>query len=165
MAIAPSEVRAQFPQDPLEYNGVDLSKMKPIHKAMNRELISSGMDYRGIAAKYGYNLGSFYRMARYETSQAYREWLSQAGRDKQIADAQEVMIHLTRVLREEGYDEHVTPAGQIIVKKNDTKDQLKAAELLGKAYGIYVDKKVESKEMHIVVDIEGEDDDSEVIDI
>lgn len=165
MAINPSEVRAQFPADPPEWNGVDLSKMKPIHKAINRELLASGMNFRDVAEKYGYNLQAFYRMARRPTSNAYREWLGQVGRDKQIADAQEVMATLTRVLREEGFDEHVTPTGKIIVKKNDTKDQLKAAELLGKAYGIYVDKKVESKEMHIVVDIEGEDDEGEVIDI
>jgi phage terminase small subunit len=164
MAIAPSEIRAKFPQDPSEWNGTDLSKMKEIHKAINRELIASGMDYRGIATKYEYNLSAFYRMTRLPQCIAYREWLGQAGRDKQIADANEVLATLTRVLREEGFDEHVTPGGDIIIKKNDTKDQLKAAELLAKAYGLLIEKQVQKTEQTIVVDIEGFDNE-DIIDV
>lgn len=167
MAMNPSEVRAQFPADPQEWNGVDLSTMRPMHKAIQRELVASGMDYRGVAHKYGYShMSSFYRMCRTKTSIAYREWLSQAGRDSQIADAQEVLRTLSNVLREDAYDEHVTPAGQIVVKKNDTKDVLKAAEILTKVYGMQLERR-ENVNATIVVDIEGfeSEEEGEVIDI
>lgn len=160
MAIKPSEVRAKFPSDPDEWNGVDLSKMRPIHKAINRELIASGMNYREVAKKYGYHLDSMYKVARMPKSKAYREWLGAMGRESQIADAQEVLRHLTEVIREEAYDEHVTPAGHIVIKKNDTKDRLKGLEILTKVYGMQVDKQ-ETKQTTIVVDVE----DLETIDV
>lgn len=151
MAMKPSEVRAKFPADPLEFNGVDLSKMKPIHKAINRELISTGMNYRKIAEKYSYSIDSMYKLARTPKSKAYREWLGDMDRTSQIADAQEVLKHLTEVIREEAYDEHVTPGGAIVIKKNDTKDRLKGLEILTKVYGMQKDVQ-ETKQTVIVVD-------------
>lgn len=160
MAIKPSEVRAKFPADPDEFNGVDLSKMKPIHKAINRELIASGMNYRAIAEKYDYAIDSMYKLARTPKSKAYREWLTETDRTSQIADAQEVLRHLTEIIREEAYDEHITPAGHVVIKKNDTKDRLKGLEILTKVYGMQIDKQ-ETKQTTIVVDVE----DLETIDV
>ena len=65
-----------------------------------------------------------------------------------IADATEVMKYLTSVLRGESSSEYVVVEGQgdgvsearRIEKAPDEKDRLKAAELLGKRYGMFTDK-------------------------
>lgn len=65
-----------------------------------------------------------------------------------IADATEVMEYLTSVLRGESRSEIVVVEGcgegissaRSIEKAPDEKDRLKAAEMLGKRYGLYTDK-------------------------
>jgi len=68
--------------------------------------------------------------------------------DKRIAPAAEVMIYLTSVLRNEVTEEVVVIEGdgdgyssaKKIEKDVSIKDRNKAAELLGKRYGIFTDK-------------------------
>jgi len=165
MAISKHEVRAKFPADPDEFNGVDLTKMSDKHKVLNRELLASGMDYEKIRLKYGYAKGSLYRIARTETSRAYRAWLGAGDRDKMIADGQEVLQRLTSIIREDAYDEHITPRGDKIDKKVDNKDVLKAMELLMKSYGMLIEKQIEKKEQVIIVDIESDEEDDETIEV
>ncbi len=65
-----------------------------------------------------------------------------------IADAKEVMEYLTSVLRGESSSEYLVVEGQgdgvsearKVDKAPDEKDRLKAAELLGKRYGMFTDK-------------------------
>ena len=65
-----------------------------------------------------------------------------------IADATEVIKYLTSVLRGESSSEYIVIEGQgdgvsearRIEKAPDEKDRLKAAELLGKRYGMFTDK-------------------------
>lgn len=67
---------------------------------------------------------------------------------KKIADAKEVMEYLTSVLRGQSESEIVVIEGQgdgysdarRMMKAPDEKERLKAAELLGKRYGIFTDK-------------------------
>lgn len=66
---------------------------------------------------------------------------------KKIASAQEVMEYLTSVLRGESSAEIVVVEGvgegcseaRTMQKKPDEKEKLKAAELLGKRYGLYTE--------------------------
>ena len=66
---------------------------------------------------------------------------------KKIASAQEVMEYLTSVLRGESSAEIVVVEGvgegcseaRTMQKKPDEKERLKAAELLGKRYGLYTE--------------------------
>ena len=67
---------------------------------------------------------------------------------EKIADAEEVMIYLTSVMRGESQAEIVVVEGigdgcseaRTMGKAPDEKERLKAAELLGKRYGIFTDK-------------------------
>lgn len=67
---------------------------------------------------------------------------------EKVADAQEVMEYLTNVIRGKAESEIVVVVGEgdgcssarRILKNPDEKEKLKAAELLGKRYGLYVDK-------------------------
>lgn len=68
--------------------------------------------------------------------------------NERTADASEVMEYLTSVLRGESSSEVVVVVGvgdgcsepQAVTKKPDEKERLKAAELLGKRYGMFTDK-------------------------
>lgn len=75
---------------------------------------------------------------------SYIEERMAAIQDKNIADAEETMRYLTSVLRGEATDEILRLNGEGIQVKDEvsaaTKDRLKAAELLGKRYGLFSDK-------------------------
>lgn len=86
-----------------------------------------------------------------------------------IADAQEVLEYLTAVMRGEHTEQVLKLAGDGIQTITDievsAKERLKAAELLGKRYGLYTDRVEQDVglELNITVDYgdeEGEDDGS-----
>ena len=78
-----------------------------------------------------------------------------------IADQDEVLKYLTSVLRGESKSTEIVVEGtgdgcseaRTIQKEPSEKDRLKAAELLGKRYGLYTDKvEAESKVGVVIVD-------------
>ena len=78
--------------------------------------------------------------------------------NEKTADAQEVMEYLTSVLRGKSTSSVLARdeigAERVIEKPPDEKERLKAAELLGKRYGLYTDK-VDldaDAELHICID-------------
>ena len=78
--------------------------------------------------------------------------------NEKTADAQEVVEYLTSVLRGQSTSSVLTRdeigAERVIEKPPDEKERLKAAELLGKRYGLYTDK-VDldaDAELHICID-------------
>lgn len=83
---------------------------------------------------------------------------------KRIAKAEEVLEYLTRVLRGEETEQVVVTENigdfmseaRLVDKELSAKDKIKAAELLGKRYRLFVDK-VEADVNQTVV-FEGEDD-------
>ena len=88
-----------------------------------------------------------------------------------IATQDEVLKYLTSVMRGESESEIIVVEGmgdgvseaKRMKKKPDEKERLKAAELLGKRYGLYTDK-IEADidtEIHITIDYGEEDDDNE----
>lgn len=84
--------------------------------------------------------------------------------NEKIADAKEVMEHLTAVLRGESLSEVVVvesigdfkSRARRVEKLPDEKERLKAAELLGKRYGLFTDKV--NLDGGVQVIFEGEDD-------
>lgn len=79
---------------------------------------------------------------------AYIEEQLEKIKSEKIADAQEVMEYLTSVLRGESSSEIVVVEGEgegvssarTMEKAPDEKERLKAAELLGKRFGLFTDK-------------------------
>lgn len=87
--------------------------------------------------------------------------------NKKIADAQEVMEYLTAVLRGKTISEEIVVEGlgdgcsaaRTMEKGPSEKDRLKAAELLGKRFGLYTDKVEMDADMDLNITIDyGEDD-------
>lgn len=74
---------------------------------------------------------------------------------KRIASQDEVLEFLTKVFRGEVEEEFALGVGKgaqtIIRKELDGKDRIKAAELLGKRYGLWVDKQEITGEMGVTI--------------
>lgn len=90
-------------------------------------------------------------------------------RSEKTADAQEVMEYLTSVLRGESQSEIVVVEGKgegcssakKVQKAPDEKERLKAAELLGKRFGIFSDKIDIDADMELTVRVDyGDENDS-----
>ena len=90
--------------------------------------------------------------------------------NEKIADAQEVMMYLTSVLRGESQSEIVVVEGtgdgysdaRRMMKLPDERERLKAAELIGKRYGMFTDKvNVEGAVPVVIVDDLEDDEDEE----
>jgi phage terminase small subunit len=68
----------------------------------------------------------------------------EAMQDKTIASAEEVIQYLSSVVRGQSQSSVLSMCGdgcqEVIQKAPDEKERLKAAELLGKRYGLYSDK-------------------------
>ena len=87
--------------------------------------------------------------------------------NEKTADAQEVMEYLTAVLRGKSVSEEIVVEGlgdgcsaaRTIDKGPSEKDRLKAAELLGKRFGLYTDKVEMDADIDLNITIDyGEDD-------
>ena len=88
-------------------------------------------------------------------------------RNEKTADAQEVMEYLTSVLRGESTSEEIVIEGcgdgmseaRTMEKRPSERDRLKAAELLGKRFGLYTDRVEMDADMDLNITIDyGEDD-------
>lgn len=96
-----------------------------------------------------------------------KEYIAKRMEEKEkdlIASQDEVLKYLTSVLRGESQSTELVVEGQgdgysearTILKEPSEKDRLKAAELLGKRYGLYTDKV--SADINIPVMFSGEDE-------
>lgn len=104
------------------------------------------------AIRAGYNEKTAYsqgqRMLKNVEVKKHIDELLEKISSAKTADAQEVMEYLTSVLRGESQSTVCVTVGtgdgcseaQLISKPPDEKERLKAAELLGKRYGLYIDK-------------------------
>lgn len=86
--------------------------------------------------------------------------------NEKTVDAQEVMEYLTAVLRGESTSEEIVVEGlgdgvseaRTMEKRPSEKDRLKAAELLGKRFGLYTDKVEMDADMDLNITVDyGED--------
>lgn len=100
----------------------------------------------GYSPRTAYSQGQ--RLLKNVEGQKYLQSLMKDRESKLIADQEEVLRYLTSVLRGETSAEIVVVEGtgegrseaRTIQKAPDEKERLKAAELLGKRYGLYTDK-------------------------
>ena len=98
-----------------------------------------------------------------------REFIDQRMSEKKsmlIADQDEVLRYLTSVMRGESHSEVVVVEGvgegcseaRTMEKTPDEKERLKAAELLGKRYGLYTEKVEQQVDMDLNIVIDYGDD-------
>ncbi len=100
----------------------------------------------GYSEKTAYSIGQ--RLLKNVEVQNYVAQLGEAARTDRTADAAEVMEYLTSVLRGESKASVVAVVGvgdgcseaRLLSKPPDEKERLKAAELLGKRFGMFTEK-------------------------
>lgn len=84
------------------------------------------------------------RLLRNAQIRAYIDKRLEAIHDEKTADAKEVIEYLTSVMRGESQSEVLSLCGsgrqEVIEKGPEEKDRLKAAELIGKRYGLFTDR-------------------------
>lgn len=114
----------------------------------------------GYSEKTAYSQGQ--RLLKHVEVQNYIKNQAEQLHDDKIADATEVMMYLTSVVRGESSAEVVVVEGcgdgyseaRKMNKAPDEKERLKAAELLGKRYGIFTEKmKMEVEPVTIMNDL------------
>ena len=111
----------------------------------------------GYKKKSAYSQGQ--RLLKNDEIKAYIDEQLEKMHTEKIADATEVMEYLTSVLRGESTSEIVIVEGigdgmseaRRMDKMPDEKERLKAAELLGKRYGIFTDKTTVNVEPVVIV--------------
>lgn len=97
----------------------------------------------GYSEKTAYTIGQ--KLTKKNEVKAYIEEKLEALKNERTADAQEVVEYLTSVMRGESESEEIVLKGvgkgsqriEKIQKKPSEKDKLKAAELLGKRFGMF----------------------------
>lgn len=100
---------------------------------------------------------------------AVKNYINERMKEKEaelIADSDEVMRYLTSVLRGQSQSEVVVvenvgdymSEARLIQKAPDEKERLKAAELLGKAHQIFVDKVEQTVDMELNITVDYGDD-------
>lgn len=100
----------------------------------------------GYSVKTAYSQGQ--RLLKNVDIQNKIKEISEQIQNENIADATEVMMYLTSVLRNQSRSSEIVVEGigdgcseaRLMEKPPSEKDKLKAAELLGKRYGIFSDK-------------------------
>ncbi len=117
----------------------------------------------GYSKKTAYSQGQ--RLLKNVEGKKYLEELMAEKESKLIATQDEVLKYLTSVLRGESQSTEIVVEGcgdgyseaRTILKEPSEKDRLKAAELLGKRYGLYTDK----AEVEVVMPVFGGEDELE----
>lgn len=100
---------------------------------------------------------------------AVKNYIDERMKEKEaelIADSDEVMRYLTSVLRGQSQSEVVVvenigdymSEARLVQKAPDEKERLKAAELLGKAHQIFVDKVEQTVDMDLKITVDYGDD-------
>lgn len=114
----------------------------------------------GYSKKTAYSQGQ--RLLKNVEGQKYLAELMAAKDAELIADQDEILKYLTSVLRGESQSTEIVVEGlgdgcseaRTIKKEPSEKDRLKAAELLGKRYGLYTDKVEADVDMELNINID-----------
>ena len=117
----------------------------------------------GYSEKTAYSTGQ--RVLKTVEVQKYISEQMEKMHDKNTADAKEVLEYLTAVMRGQSDSNVLAFVGEgcqeAIKKKPDERERLRAAELLGKRYGLYTDKVDIDADVKLDVTVDYGDDDPE----
>lgn len=100
----------------------------------------------GYSEKTAYTIGQ--KLTKKDEAKAYIDEMIESIRNERTANVQEVVEYLTSVMRGESESEEIVLKGvgkgsqkiERVQKKPSEKDKLKAAELLGKRFGMFKER-------------------------
>lgn len=139
-------------KEPDEYEGVDLTTLKPKMKRFARHYMQT-MNIAESCRSVGYNESSGYRVLKRPDVKAYLQWLVSENADAAIMSPTQVLEELTNIALRNSSDYTVTVKGDVVEKPIDTSVQLSALNSLAKFHELMApDVRVEQS-LNIVVDI------------
>ncbi|AGI11564.1 terminase small subunit [Listeria phage LP-KV022] len=136
------------------------SVIKPKTKRLLREYLVDHNVSRA-ARESGYTRPYAHTLLSKEENQAYLRYVTESNANSTIADQKDILEYYTRVVKGEEGEEFVTAKGEKVNKKPSIVDKNKAAEMLGKSYGMWKEKQEIKVETVITVDIVGDDEDED----
>lgn len=121
----------------------------------------------GYSERTAYSIGT--ENLRKPEISAYIDSRMEEKNKELIADQDEVLKYLTSVMRGESTSEEIVVEGtgdgcstaRAIEKAPSEKDRLKAAELLGKRYGLYTERIEEKVDMELNINVDYGDEEDE----
>lgn len=121
----------------------------------------------GYSERTAYSIGT--ENLRKPEISAYIDSRMEEKNKELIADQDEVLKYLTSVMRGESTSEEIVVEGtgdgcstaKAIEKAPSEKDRLKAAELLGKRYGLYTERIEEKVDMELNINVDYGDEEDE----
>lgn len=121
----------------------------------------------GYSERTAYSIGT--ENLRKPEISAYINSRMEEKKKELIADQDEVLKYLTSVMRGESTSEEIVVEGtgdgcstaRAIEKAPSEKDRLKAAELLGKRYGLYTERIEEKVDMELNINVDYGDEEDE----
>lgn len=138
--------------EPMTFDGVDLTTLKPKMKRFARHYMST-VNVTQSAEASGYTPASGFRLLKRPDVQAYLQWLVTEEANAQIASPTEVLEGLTRAANGEMYDEVVLQNGKKVEKRIDSRDRLTAFVTLSKFHGLLQPEVQVNQQFNINVDI------------
>lgn len=139
-------------QTPDYYDGVDLTTLKPKMKRFAQHYVET-VNIAESCRSVGYNESSGHRLLKRDDVKAYIQWLITEASNADIMTATEVLEHLTKIAKRDGYDEIVTARGDKIQARISTKDQISALQQLAKFHDLLSPDVQVNNELNIIVDI------------
>ncbi|MEH7464565.1 terminase small subunit [Bacillus thuringiensis] len=137
-------------REPEEWNGVNISTLKPKQKAFCQEYIIDMNGFRAADAV-GYAKRYSWELLKDERIQAYISYLAEQARTDRVLSARDVMERLTLIAEGKSKEPIATGKGVQVYDGTYARDRLKALELLGKRYALFTDKVQHNGDVEISV--------------
>ena len=138
--------------EPTEYDGFDLTAIKPKMKRFVKHYMST-MNNAESCRAVGYNESTGWRLLKRDDIKAYMKWIMEEKSTADIMSPTEVLERFTEIAKRDAYDQVVTPKGEVVDKRIDVNTQLSALNSLAKFHELLMPDTQITNELNIIVDI------------
>lgn len=138
--------------EPDEYNGVDLTTLKPKMKRYINHYMGT-MNNAEACRAVGYSESSGWRVLKREDAKAYMKWVMEEKSQASIMSPTEVLERFSQIAQRDAIDYTVTVKGDVVEKPIDVTTQLSALNSLAKFHELLQPDTTVNNNFNIVVDI------------
>lgn len=143
-------------------------RLSPSERAFCEYVLNGDPDYVAYskayprAKSYGGCRASASKLKARPHVQAYIKSILDSESEARIMSAKETLANLTRVARREEDEYTVTKDGEVIRTRTSVQNASKAAELLGKYHGLFIDRAKVEGDLELKIEVDYGDDPSTV---
>ncbi|MEH7464793.1 terminase small subunit [Bacillus thuringiensis] len=148
----PTELQ-QKEMDALKLPSELSSKLLPQQTLFIARYFENNLNVSKSAKQVGYNVGYAYQLLQNENVREAIDYILNNIQYVGIASWIETMTLLTNIARDMDTLDTVLPSGNVVESRVNTRERVKALELLGKYHGILSERHVFSTDTQIIVDV------------